>query len=255
MDCRPNAVSMALRHWGWGMGGEGEADKRRRRLARKREKMQILPSAGLIFLVLLMPIQKKQFFFLWIWASQDAAMLVCSLSMKRRKMLAYYVCNTFATNAGLVHGVTDTDCWTQNGSSHDRVFATFKYWSLRNMRENRRKDWKRIFAESSFMSPRLPNRLKGLNWIGLNHESIHTKKEHTQKNCRVSIQKKKKKKKIIPIYRSCNALPLGFPLKTVLQYDQAQRKQAGSMSSSRATPYSWALFLWYFCWPQFLIST
>ena len=33
--------------------------------------------------------------------------------------------DTFATHAGLVHDVTDSDCSAQNGSFHGRVFATF----------------------------------------------------------------------------------------------------------------------------------
>ena len=35
--------------------------------------------------------------------------------------------DTFATHSGLVHDVTDTDYWTQNGSNHSRVLPTFKY--------------------------------------------------------------------------------------------------------------------------------
>ena len=32
---------------------------------------------------------------------------------------------TYATHRGLVHDVTNTKCQAQNGSAHDRVFATF----------------------------------------------------------------------------------------------------------------------------------
>ena len=33
---------------------------------------------------------------------------------------------TFVTHAGPVCDVTDTDCWAQNGSTHGRVFMSFK---------------------------------------------------------------------------------------------------------------------------------
>ena len=33
--------------------------------------------------------------------------------------------SAFATNAGLIHDVTDTGNWAQNGSTHSYVFATF----------------------------------------------------------------------------------------------------------------------------------
>ena len=41
-------------------------------------------------------------------------------------MLARNVFDTFATHFGLVHDVTDTDCWPQYGSTHGYVFAIFK---------------------------------------------------------------------------------------------------------------------------------
>ena len=59
-------------------------------------------------------------------------MLVRSFQMKSRKGLVRDVFDTFATRSGLVYDVTDTDCWTQNGSTHDRVAATAKRRFLTN---------------------------------------------------------------------------------------------------------------------------
>ena len=42
------------------------------------------------------------------------------------KKLVHDVINTCATHAILVHEIADTDYQAQNGSSHDRVFATIK---------------------------------------------------------------------------------------------------------------------------------
>ena len=53
-------------------------------------------------------------------------MFTHSPPMKSRKGLARDAFDTFATHAGLVYDVTDTDSWTQNGSTHGRVFATSK---------------------------------------------------------------------------------------------------------------------------------
>ena len=43
-------------------------------------------------------------------------MLTGSLPKKNRNRLARDALDTFATHAGCVYDVTDTDCWAQNGS-------------------------------------------------------------------------------------------------------------------------------------------
>ena len=53
-------------------------------------------------------------------------MLVRFLQMKSRKRMSHDVFDTFTPHSGLVHDVTNTDCWAQNGSTHGRVLATFK---------------------------------------------------------------------------------------------------------------------------------
>ena len=52
-------------------------------------------------------------------------MLVCSLPTKSRKRLAHNVFDAFATQASLVHDISDKDCWAQNSSICGHV-ATFK---------------------------------------------------------------------------------------------------------------------------------
>ena len=64
-------------------------------------------------------------------------MLVRSLTMKNRKRLAHNVPDTFGTHTGFVYDVTVTDCWAQNGSTHGRVFATFRLRFSANRTRNR----------------------------------------------------------------------------------------------------------------------
>ena len=45
---------------------------------------------------------------------------------KEMKKLDCDIFDTFATHSGLVHDITDPDCWEQNGSTHGCVFAAFK---------------------------------------------------------------------------------------------------------------------------------
>lgn len=48
-----------------------------------------------------------------------------TLLMKSRKRLACEVFDTLAARTGLVYGISDADCWAQNGSTSDCcVFAT-----------------------------------------------------------------------------------------------------------------------------------
>ena len=66
-------------------------------------------------------------FLLRIWDSLGAAILVCSLSAKGRRSASWrvwYFCHTFRSCSW--RHLTDTDHWAQNGSTHNRVSATFK---------------------------------------------------------------------------------------------------------------------------------
>ena len=45
--------------------------------------------------------------------------------MKSRKKWACDVFATVASHVNLVHDVTDTDCWAQNGSTHGGVLHNF----------------------------------------------------------------------------------------------------------------------------------
>ena len=61
------------------------------------------------------------FYFLRIWAPLGAAMLVRSLPMKSKKLLACDVFDAFATQiAGLVYNVADTDCYQGTKWHHSR---------------------------------------------------------------------------------------------------------------------------------------
>ena len=62
-----------------------------------------------------------------------AAVLTCSLAMKKRKRLACDVFATFATWTGIAYDVTDTGCWARNGSSHGCAFAIFRLFFLKQM--------------------------------------------------------------------------------------------------------------------------
>ena len=58
-------------------------------------------------------------------------MMVRSLPTKeRKKKLAVDVIDTSVTHFDLVRDITDTDCQTQNGSAHVRIFETFKRYSF-----------------------------------------------------------------------------------------------------------------------------
>ena len=45
-----------------------------------------------------------------------------SANEERKKWALWDVFDLFATHAGLVHDVTDTDCWAKNGSTHRLVY-------------------------------------------------------------------------------------------------------------------------------------
>ena len=46
----------------------------------------------------------------------------------------------FVSHAGLVHHVTDVDCWAQNGSTHGRALATFKRRSTSLLKKEKSSD-------------------------------------------------------------------------------------------------------------------
>ena len=72
-----------------------------------------------LFFLLLLLLQIRE--------SQNAVTLACSLQMKNRKRLAHDTSDTFATQNGSVHDITDseTHCQTQNGMTHTCIFTTF----------------------------------------------------------------------------------------------------------------------------------
>ena len=66
---------------------------------------------------------------LQIEAPQDAAIIICSffISKRRRKSgLARDVSDILAIQSGLGHDVTDTEFCAQNSITHSRVFAILK---------------------------------------------------------------------------------------------------------------------------------
>ena len=83
--------------------------------------------------VLLISLQWKYFFLFFFFFTPNLSSSGCShvgslLTNEEQKDLACddYIFDIFATHAGLVYDVTDTDCWAQNGSTRGCVFATFK---------------------------------------------------------------------------------------------------------------------------------
>ena len=50
---------------------------------------------------------------------------ILPMAMKSRKGLAHDLSDTLAIHSNFTYDVTDTDCWSYNGSTHSRVFMTF----------------------------------------------------------------------------------------------------------------------------------
>ena len=48
------------------------------------------------------------------------------LEMESRKRFACDVLHNFVTHSSIVYDVTDTDCWSENGSTHCRVYYGFE---------------------------------------------------------------------------------------------------------------------------------
>ena len=71
-------------------------------------------------------IQQKYFFFAVNLAPADTVLLVHALPVKSRKRLAHDVTDSWVSLVSVVHDVTNTDCQTQNGSSHSCASATLK---------------------------------------------------------------------------------------------------------------------------------
>ena len=62
-------------------------------------------------------------------------------------LVMHLISDTFATHAhdaGLVNGITDTDCWAWNGSIRNQVFKSIKHWFLTNRTRNWVKKVERI---------------------------------------------------------------------------------------------------------------
>ena len=87
----------------------------------KTENVQMFSSACFIYLVC-QHLCEGNAFLLQICSPQCTAVLVHSLSRKSREGLAHDVFDPFPTHASPICNVTDTDCWTQNGSTHVHVF-------------------------------------------------------------------------------------------------------------------------------------
>ena len=73
----------------------------------------------------------KSSFLFWNWAShsQGATMLILFTTTEQNRM-ACGVFDTLASHSALVYDATDTDCWTQNGSTQGHVFVTCKKTSF-----------------------------------------------------------------------------------------------------------------------------
>ena len=59
-----------------------------------------------------------------------------SFPMKSRNRLACDLFSTYTTHSGIVRDVTDTHCLAQHGSTHCRVFQTFKHLFVSNRIKN-----------------------------------------------------------------------------------------------------------------------
>ena len=55
------------------------------------------------------------------WSHGDSC-----LEMESRKRFACDVLHNFATHSSIVYDLTDTDCWSENGSTHGRVYYGFQ---------------------------------------------------------------------------------------------------------------------------------
>ena len=73
-------------------------------------------------------ISKQKKYCRFVSKLNSSALLIRSLPSRRAKkeLARGDVFDTFANRVGLVHGVIDTDCCAQNGSSHGCVSATTK---------------------------------------------------------------------------------------------------------------------------------
>ena len=81
-------------------------------------------------------------------------MLVRSFPMKSRKRLVRDVFVTVAALAGLVQGVTGTDCWAQNSCARVYVFAAFKGRFTTNGNRNREEKLLSVLHSISTDGPR-----------------------------------------------------------------------------------------------------
>ena len=88
----------------------------------KTQNVQIISPAYCTCLIY-QYLSKQNNFLLWFWVPWDVTILVHSLPMKSKKKTGLWCSWYFATQADLVHDITDTG--HKNSSTHGRVFGTF----------------------------------------------------------------------------------------------------------------------------------
>ena len=100
-----------------------------------------------------------------------------TLPLKRRKIIACDVSDTFATHASLVHDAIDTDCLAQNGSTHGRIFSSFqRNGSFRQRKsESKRKPAVALFLFFIFLNISFLSICPYPSWLGA---PLKTRLEH-----------------------------------------------------------------------------
>ena len=90
----------------------------------KTQNVQIISPAYCTCLIY-QYLSKQNTFLLWFWVPWDVAILVHSLPMKSKKKAGLWCSWDFATQADLVHDITDTDCWAQQWQHSWSCFWNF----------------------------------------------------------------------------------------------------------------------------------
>ena len=87
---------------------------------------------------------QEKFFILFaclLFFASDLSQISLLLLVKSTQWLTRYKLGIFATQSSLVHDISGTDCWEQNGSTHSCVFVTlkcrgFNKWDLKLSEKN-----------------------------------------------------------------------------------------------------------------------
>ena len=111
----------------------------------------------------------------WVWSEINfhvgpEELLLATGKRWKRAWIRHVTCHNSLSKT-IFQGILEGG-W-RGGWQRECCMGKFKVWISLPMRELLtmtpcRKDWKRISAESSLMSPRWPQVVKGLNWTGLN---------------------------------------------------------------------------------------